>query len=446
MKKRTVVYIASAVAILLVAVCCVFVFKYASENGFFGKTSESVLIYECIPGDIKKVSVENSTGKYSIIKEENWVIDELRGKELVEDSIISNVNALSRISGKKLEKETVDAEFDSRVIVSTVKDDFLFELAHSNENYYLKTEKGHIYTVSPIWYTVAERNMNYYRDSGLSDIKSLTEGGENRFVSYSYKPSIKQENLSEIVVRVKNSTEIQYFDTSSPYMMERPYVRNVDKDVFESKVLSNIPNIRVDKFIEEDCGDFEPYGLDKESRGELTLRYDNKTFRLFIGDNAGSGTVYAALDGKNDVYTIMKAWIEFTDSESFEFIDKSLYTYNADYVTKAEAVVGGKKLVIRTLGEKFYIDDKPVAPETFNGFKDEVKKLKITSLCDAPSGEEILRLKIYGRDYKTARFSFLKTEDGRYIVSENDKLYYYISEEQIKNFEKYFNELQKALI
>lgn len=441
MKKQTALKIVCTVIMLLVVVCGFLVYNLIAGK----KSAGGDVIFKCIPSAIDKISVKNSSGEYSFIKTESWTIEELKDKELVEDSIISSVNSLSLVRGDKVRDKNINPEYCSEIVVSTGENEFLFTLLKDNDKFYIKTN-GKIYEVSQIWHTIAERDMNYYRDNRLNDIKSLTEGGENRFVSYNYKPSEKQAPLREITVRVKNSGEVPYFSTKSPYMLEKPYLRSVDKDIFESKVLANIPNIRIDKFIEEDAEDFSMYGLDEKSRGELTVFYDDKTFKLYIGDNAESGRVYAATDKGSAVFTIMKDWIEFINSESFEFIEKELYTYNFDYINGADIKINGKNIMLRTSQNKFYIDNNPISDETYKNFKNEISKLKISAISSGVSGEKILDMVIYGRDFRQSVYRVYKTEDKRFIVSENNKFFYYVDAVQIQEFLNYIEELQKTLI
>lgn len=444
MKKQPAVYI--TVITLLAVVCCFVVYKAFSGGYFSKKENGSEILFECVPDEINKIVIENSTGKYSIVKEEKWIVDELRDKDLVEDAIISTVNTFTRVFGKETEAAPKALSFSIKATVITDKEEFSFSLSQEADKYYLKTDDGKIYEDSQVWYKVVEKDMNYYRNNKLNDITSLTEEGENKFVSYNYKPSAEQSNLREITVRTKNSDEVMRYDTSSPYILEKPYLRNIDKNAFESKVLSNIPNIRADKFISDAAENFEIYGLDEESRGELTVKYDDKTFKLLIGGDAGGGAVYAAVDGEKSVFTVVKSWLDLINSESFDFVDKALCSYNPSYIKGAEILMNEQKIKISSSNGKFYVNGKPVSDETFKSFKTEITKVKIKNLAAKPDGKEYMRIIIFGKDGYTSNYILYKTDDGKYTVSENDIYYFGIDEVSAEEFKEYAEKLENALI
>jgi len=447
MKKQTARYIVPAIVMLLVVVCCFGVYNFFSSRNAKNEKPVNNIVFKCLPDNIMKISVNSINDSYSIVKaEEKWIIEELKDKKLIEESILSTVNVMSDIKGTKLSDFDRKLGFDIKVRIVTVPVEYSFELAQDNNEFFLKDENGDVYSVSQILYTIAKKHMNEYRDTSIHDIKNLTEGGDNKFVSYSYKPSYAEETYDEINIRVKNSTEIRYFSTDSPYMMDKPYLRSVDSEKFESLVLYALPSIVASEFISEDTDDLTAYGLDKDLRGELTVSYDDKTFRLYIGSETDKGSLYAMTDGNEQIFTIEKSKLEFLNSESFEFIEKKLYTYNSEYITRADVLLSDKKIVIRQDNDKFFVNENPVSDKTFNGFKEAIMKLEIGSISDKISGDEILRLNVCGRDGKTVKFVFCKTKDGKYIVSENEKLFYYLNGEQVNEFINFFSELEKTLI
>lgn len=446
MKKQTAKYIIFAAGLLLVLICGLLGYKYVSNGYLSENQGGDRAIYKFSPYNIDEIKIKNSSGEYSIIRDKNeWKINKLKDKKLIENSILDTINVLCSIRGRKLKEIDDIIKFNTDVEILTNWKDASFSLAQDGSNYYLRNKKNEIFSISQIEFEVASRDMDFYRDRDLSDIKSLSQGGENRFKSISYK-IIDEGEIKQMGVRVKNADEIQRYGSESPYMMEKPYLRSVDAEKFEKEVLFAIPEIKISKFVSEDVKDFKPYGLDNSSRGELTVLYDNKEFTLYIGNTLDDGSYYVSLPNIKSVYTVDKSKLLFLNTECFDYLEKNLFMFSDDYVKGAEIFGFGLKYTFTTSADKYYLNNDAVSKETFESLKNEIRKIEFKNILNKASGNKVLSLNIYGKDGRVIYYEIYKSQEEKYIVSENGKLFFGLDENKVNNFLDYLMELNKTLI
>ncbi len=445
MKKQTAKYILFAAGLLLVLICGFLGIKYVS-NGYLSENKNGDrVIYKFSPDNIDEIKIKNSSGEYSIIRDKNgWTVNTLRDKRLVESSILDTVNVLCNIRGKELKEINDLVKFTTNVEIFTNWKDASFSLAQDGSNYYLRNKKNEIFSISQIVYEVTLRNMDFYRDKDLSDIKSLSQGGENKFKSVSYRIQ-DEDGIKQMSVRVKNADEIQRYGSESPYMMDKPYLRPVDAERFEKEVLFAIPEIKISKFVSDDVKDFQPYGLDADSRGELTVLYDEKKFTLYIGNSLADGSFYVSLPESKSVYTVERSKLLFLNAECFDYIEKSLFVFSDDYVKGAEIFGVGLKYSFTSSADKYYLNNDAVSKETFKNLKNEIKNIELKNILSKVSGNKVLSINIYGKDGRVVYYEVYKTEE-KYIVSENGKLFFGLDENKVNDFLDYLMELNKTLI
>lgn len=448
MKKQTVRSIVLTVALLLVIACCFGVYMYVKGRNAEKKSGSGDIIFQCSPDSIDSISVKNGNYFYELEKDDGlWELDGDEDKVLNQQSVKEAVTVFSLIKGTETTLKT-NPVFSIRVEIDKAVGDFKFELAKDNSNYYLKTKRGKIYSISQLLYSVAERNAEFYRDKTVTSIKSFGEEGENKFVSYSFKYKDDKGNPQEISVRLKNAAEVLKYDTSSRYMLDSPYARSVDAVAFESKVLSKIPLISAEGFISETTSNLSIFGLDKASRGVLTVKYDNQAFVLYVGKPTEDiSRIYCMLPDSDEVITVSTQSLDFLGYDAFEFVDKSIFPYNADYVRSVQIESGDMKISVRCDKDSCYVNDGPVAKKTFEDFEHELKKLRAVSIEEeALPGSELMKVTIEGTDGETAFYRVIKTQDEKIIISENDKIFLKTDEKELDAFTEYLKQLEKASV
>lgn len=443
MKKQTVRYIVIAViSLLLVLACCFGIYVYLSgRNSHQGK---SVEIIGFSPETVESIKITNGNYHYELEKDDGfWRLEDNEDKILVQQSVKEAVNVFSLIKGTEVKLKESPA-FSIRVEIEKSFSDIIFMLAKADGKYYLKTSKDKIYEVSQVIYSVADRKADFYRDKTVTDIRSFGKEGENKFVSYNYKFKDDDGKTKETNLRLKNASEVSRYDSSSQYMMTTPYVRAVDKDVFEEKVLTKIPLITVENFVYEKA-ELSEFGLDKNSRGVLTVKYDNKTFVLYVGDDVeNSGEVYCMTPGIKEVFTVKRETLDFLAYSGFEYADKNLFPYNESYIKNVRIKSGKLDVNIKSQGESFYVDETPVSNEIKESFFEELKKIKISSIeKSASGGAEIMQITITGSDGASFNYKVLKTNDEKILISEGN-MYLKADIKDINAFLEYLKQLEKT--
>lgn len=444
MKKHTVRYIVlSIIALLLAAACCAG--AYMLLNGRNAGAGESKVIFECSPESVESIRIIKGNYRYELEKDDGvWEFDEDERELPVQQSVIEAVNVFSSIKGTEVKPET-EPLFSIRVEIDREFGDEVFELAKDNEKYYLKNKRGKIYAVSQVLYSVADREKGYYRDKTVVPIKSFGAEGENKFVSYNFKYKDADGKTNEINVRLKNAAEVKRYENSSHYMMDVPYLRTVDAVDFESKVLTKIPDIKAESFIADVSTDLSLFGLDEKTRGTLTVKYDDKSFVMYVGKaEEAAANVYCMLPRSKEIFTVKGSSLDFLGYDSFEIADKSIFPYNNDYIKSVRVEADGIKLNIRSDGQNYYIGERPVSKETVQSFLAELKKLKASGVeFEAYNGGGLMKVTLTGSDGAVINYKVIKTEDGRVLVSEDGKVYMKIELKDIEAFTEYLKQLEK---
>jgi len=447
MKKQTArLIVITVVSVLLVSVCCFGVYMYFDSRN--SATGESEVIFQFSPESVESIKILRGNYGYELEKDDGiWELEDDKDKKIIQQSVKEAINVFSLVKGTEIKMQG-EPLFTIRVEIDRNFGETVFELAKDNESYYLKNKRGKIYAVSQVLYSVAERKADFYRDKTVTKINSFGEEGENQFKSYNFKYRDEDGKTVEINVRLKNSAEVSRFDKSSQYMITSPYLKVVDAADFESKVLSKIPGIKVENFISEENADLEPYGLDKNTRGTLTVKYDNSSFVLYVGKPAENlSEVYCMVPDSKEVFTVRSSNLDFLGYTAFEFVNKSVFPYNTDYIRSVRINSGELTFNVRFDGNNYFIDERPVSKETVESFFEELKKLEVASVeGDVYNGVELMNITLSGSDGAQTVYKILKTEDEKIIVSEGGKIFMKIDSSELEAFIESLKQLEKTPI
>lgn len=443
MKKRTMISIIAIASALVLVLACAYVYFFYGPQAKKGKDGSEV-IFQCAPESIEKISVAVGNYSYSLVKGENtWFLAGQDGKKLIDKSVSEALTVFSLIKGEEI-KSIKDVSFDRTITVDKGIGEFKFNLAKKDNMYYLKDRKDKVYSISQVVYSIAERDENFYRDKSIfADAASIN----NKFISYNYKFSDSEKGKSEINVRLKNSSEVKRFSTESQYILDKPFVRSVDADVFERK-LTKFAELEAKSFVldAKSEADLSLFGLDFKSRKVLTVKTEEKNFVLYIGKSVDNeGIVYCMLANDNEVFTVSENSLEFLSDDPYEIIEKSLFAFNKDFVKKISVSGSGINIDITSDAGGFYIGNTPVSKESFEKAYGELESVQISFVGDenVKSTEELLKININLADGTIFSWSVIKAANEKILVSENDVLFFEIDKkefdklkESLKSFEK----------
>lgn len=211
---------------------------------------------------------------------------------------------------------------------------YLGDKAPTGNNYYIMLEGDP--KVYAVWMNHGE-HFSYKMDDIRE--KKLTEINVQE-LSY-LKMAIADKPVIEIKENDNRSEDEAQFGLGM-WKMIKPYNQpmGVDSNGIE-KVLSDIPNLEIKGFIDDDPSDLGQYGLDVPSR-ELVVKDKSNTVHLYFGKDAGDDEVYFKTADSNAVYTMAKEKVSFMDIKPFELVEKFAFIVNIDDVDKIVVEGEGK--------------------------------------------------------------------------------------------------------
>lgn len=371
MKKQTVVIIWAA-ALLLLVVSCFGIFYFYNEPDSIGKTNKNIEVFGCTPESIVKYSVSDKNGEYSIKKISNdWCTDDNNVTNLNIEKInqliysASNIKAVGTISKRKL------AEFDTS---DAKKLEIDIENETDTENIeirFLGTRQGFCA------FKVEDAPQIYIMYQSTCDI--LTPSLNSLRVSEVFKELAQKDSFPEYFsyidydrtgfeVRTKTADELAK-SKKNRYIMEKPYKREVDDELFEQQIAVKIPMLQATAFIKEPES-LEGLGLDENSRAEFTFIWDGISETLYLGKNNG-GLIYAKKKGTDGIFTINSLGLEFLNIDPFYILENSVFKINTDGIQSVIVKAQGEDYNItvadlNTEAPRFYVNGKAASENVFN--------------------------------------------------------------------------------
>lgn len=438
-KQRLFLFVLSAVVIIF-AVCSVAVYQTGEKKNDKKTGLGNDVIFECSPKKITGIYVK-SEEEYKLVKsEDEWFIEGLEEKEVEEKAIEETIMLLSSIKGNKAPKNEQTADFDKELMIFSKNTEQKFFFGEENKKFYLKNQAGDVYEISQALYSVCERDLNFYRDKTLECIEDFRDG---EFISYSFEKGEFSDFGDAFKVRVKNEKEVQVYNGSSKYMMEKPYLKSVNSETFESTVISKLSAVSAERFIEDDPENLALYGLNVQKRGEVTVKHSGGEFTLYIGAHAKdtkADETYVMVKGENSVFTVLSANVAFVYADPFELLEKPLFTYNLKYLKSAKITYKDKVYFVENNKNKYYLNEKPISDDAFSEFKEQTEKLSKTFETSKEEGKKILDIKLVARFNEKCEYEIYQTENNKFIVCEDD-LSYYLDEKSVEGFIGYLKGL-----
>lgn len=287
-----------------------------------------------ISTDIESVTLENRDGTFVIVKkDEEWALStptDLRYDPSALSSIV--INLASVVTDKLIEENAQDLSiygFD-KPAVARVKpkdgDAVTIEVGSqtpTKTGYYARLAGSNkVYTISTYTAEKITSGRNSMRTRQLFDIAA---DEINKFALH--------RNGQIVFESVKDGTV---------WSMQAPIKGSMNESSFLAMV-DAVANTTVVEFIEDESGDLSAYGLDKpvyevifstEKAGEMKLQFGL--------ERKSDSSIYAKLDGVDEVYAIDLAPFTFLDKPLKEIVSIFAYIVNIDQVEKIELTMDGK--------------------------------------------------------------------------------------------------------
>jgi len=301
------------------------------------KTAEVEKLIDCSSDDVVQAILVNSDGTFVIDKKDtDWVIsspsdlkaDSSKLSTLVLNSVEITVEKVIEENAKDLTLYGLDkpVQLTLKLKDNTEKTILIGNLTPTKAGYYAKMKDSNKVCVIST-YTAEAINIKRLE---IKD-KTLYTLTTDDIISFS------MDRKAENVFQAKKNGD-------SDWQMVAPIQGNMNTTAL-SPMLEAIVGTTNSEYVEENPTDLSKYGLDNP---KYVFEFATSTakYKLMLGNEVEKGsTIYARLDGNNDVFIISESSYTFLDKPLKEIIEVFAYIVNIDQVNKIELTMDGQTSV-----------------------------------------------------------------------------------------------------
>jgi hypothetical protein len=213
---------------------------------------------------------------------------------------------------------------------------------------------------------------------------------------------IKADDIEEVEIKADMGERTRLRKSDSTWKIVDPVMADSDQGVVAS-ITSTLPDLDIQRTVEEDPKDLKRYGLDP-ARIEVSFREKGKKddHRLFIGDKTPTGNeLYARTQDKKRVILVSSSTDSTFNKNTFALRDKTVLTFDRDKVTTLDLTNASGTLQFAKSGTEWKVV-KPIAARAdfggIEGILERLHSLQMQSIVTADAGSD---LKKYGLDKPT---------------------------------------------
>jgi hypothetical protein len=329
-------------AIILVVVIALlgagyyFISKNKKPADSTGDTStETIKVLDYTTDDITQVTLENSEGTFVIGKKDtNWVLNSPTDFKADSSKLSSiAINATSVIADKVVEEDAKDLTIYGldkpiQVTLKLKKDGSektlqIGSMTPTKGGYYMKLkDSSKVYVVG-----------TYTAEALL--VKRLDMKDKTLY-------TLKSEDIISVSMDRKGANVFKsQKNGETDWQMLEPIKGNVNTSAL-SPMIEALVGTAVSEYVEEKPSDLGKYGL-ADPAYVFDFATSSGKYKLLLGNEKEKGsTIYAKLDGMDDVFTISESAFTFLDKPLKEIIDVFAYIVNIDQVNKIELTMDGQ--------------------------------------------------------------------------------------------------------
>ncbi len=434
MKKQSAMLIWSAVVLFVIIASFALVYLYdVNSKGYRAKEYE---IFSCVSTDIEEYSVADKKNEYTLEKTENgWQLEEDEQIELDETVITkllasaSNIKAIGTVNKKQFKVFETEDTKTLEIDVEHGEDIKLTFYGKANELCAFSVSGDRrIYVMYAATMNILTPNADSLRISqvfpSLENVDTLPE-------YYFYKSS----DGSVTEVRVKTNQELAK-SKDNRYIMEKPFKREVDDELFEQQLAVKIPALKISSY-ENPVKNPEVYGLDEKTRAELRFKWDGEEEILYLGISDGKA-VYAAKHDMKTVFKINSSLVEFLEHDPFYILDAGILKADISNVKSVyfrygeiEYNISATKLSADSV--QFLINGRVIGKTGYSEIMDILGDINFMSELDAvPEDKKDILLKVtYDNGVAVQNISLTKINDKAYAVFIDNKAEFAVSSDDV---------------
>ncbi len=389
MKKVKIILLLFLVFLLAVAVWFLSTSDETEEK--HEEKSESMTVRE-ITGKIDSMTLINQNGYFSFAKRDDlwynlfsyeietkgntiFALESIMKTTLAEDLIEENVNSLSKY-GLENPLATLKATAENSEYYIYIGNDVV------GSKYYFTLDKVNVYTMDFNEAKLFFVDMNSFVDLTLS--------------------SFAVDNVKSVVIckdtpiRIEKKNEEELSDKKADslfaYGIKSPVVANAEPSNLQ-KLYEGVSAIWATSFI-PDAND-DDFGFDYVKNYFEVVTQEEK-MRFYIGMSDSEGYCYIKKEGTEGVFKVSESVLSFMDFQLFELIDKHIFLYYLEEVSKI-VISSSEGTYDIILGNTPSVNGREVEPQKITEFYKSIISLSYDGILaeEKPLGEQKLSISFY---------------------------------------------------
>ncbi len=434
MKKQKVIII-FAIAILLLGIGSFGIIKYFTNKS--GDTDGNTELFNCVPSAIARYTVCDGNNSYTLVKASGkWSVENNEVAVLDQQAVRKIVNSASMISAQGILGEEELKSFKA-TDVQTLE---------------IKLENGISCRISFVGQKdqscavkVNDREEIYLLHKSVRDI--LLADLDKLRVSLVFEELLNSDEVlkeysfvgyddEKTVIRTKTASEIAQ-NKNNRFIMEIPYKRDVDDEKLEQQIAVRIPSVAAAKYVDDFPENLADYGLDEESRAVLTFKWGNIEEVLYLGTEEG-GQVHAVKKGKDGVFVIDAAQLEFLHTDPFFLLDTKLFLSETEDIVSVAATFDNQRINASRSADsrKFFVNGNAASELAFDSVTEKLEELELLDeIAEQPknSGDAVVEV-VFDNGAPKRTISLSRINEKEYAVFENGTAAFTVGAKAVDEF------------
>ena len=389
--KNKIIFLAALIVLLIAAIITLSYFSIKNNNEQALENIQPVQIIN-IKTAVKGFAVTNNDGVYNVIYADGvWFSPENPNAFLNSEHINSLVTTLSTLNA--IPVETNAADFSKYGLdKSNTKFEFTDEngstyklnfgdKAPTGDGYYLYVnDTKDVYMLSMEQYNLLCGGLDTLRNNKLLSIK----------VEDLYSISITNAKTSfTIGPKMVNDPNAH---SSSQWEMSTPYLKEVNKYIFETNILKKL-DFTIYDFVDDNPSDYSKYGLDNP-KYKISLT-TNRTWNIHLGntfvstDGNKTKLIYMMIEGLPNVFAIKDEQVSYKDYTPVDLLDPLVFSRIISCVDTIVYKDANNSHTLKIKEPNFYIDEKSANEEKFRDMYNKIISPTILGEVNGNIGTEM---------------------------------------------------------
>ncbi len=384
---------------------------------------------------INEYSVERPDGSFTFVKDMGtWKEKTFPDIVLEQDYITTSVTKASFLFAESLVKE--DAQnleeygFDEPSAVVRLKGAqeesvirFGAKTATGSGYYAVVDDSDDVYIV---------RSDNFEKVAGAFEtfrVRELFTAQADNVEAFTLKST--KHNIS-----IKRKTEKSPNESNiSSWVMQTPYVKDLNTRLFEDNVLSKLA-FTVEDFVDDGAKSrLADYGLLSPLYTISVKNTDGTTFTFHLGNELEDGKIYAQIDGGNSVYAISAESVKYRDFTPLYLLESLVFVRNVSAVEGIEFAVQGNTYAFSNSGENYFINGNKVAESDYKqAYRGMISPVVAGEVLGNSVGRELCSFTInYNTNTPSETVRYYEFGDMYAAASVNGKTEFYVQRKYVED-------------